>query len=65
MTYGSLNVENDKIIYMPIDHFIKRQPNKDVHVIFDEIDSMLGVDSFNLIEKDNEATAIYHASLMK
>lgn len=51
MNYGSLNVENDKITYMSIDHFIKRKPNSNVHVIFDEIDSMLGVNSLSLIEK--------------
>lgn len=44
---------------MPLDHFIKRQPNNNVHVIFDEIDSMLGVNSFNLLEKGDEVTAIY------
>ena len=38
MNYGSTNVRDDKITYMPLDHFIKRKPNPAVHVIFDEID---------------------------
>ena len=47
---------------MPLEHFLKRKPNKDVHVIYDEIDQMMGVNSFNIVEKDDEVTAIYQAS---
>ena len=50
---------------MPLEHFIQREPNEDVHVIFDEVDQMLGTNSFNLVEEGREVKAVYQASLMK
>jgi len=49
MNYGSLNVRHERIIYMPINEFLKRKPDPKVHVILDEIDSMLGTNSFNFV----------------
>src|SRR5688572_17959440 len=63
--YGSFNVLNNKVTYMPLEHFIKRDPNKLINVIFDEVDQMLGVNSFNLIEKGTDVKAVYQASLMR
>ena len=63
--YGSLHVKADKVEYMPLEHFIKRRPDKNIHVIFDEIDQMLGVKSFSMLEEGDQVTAVYQASLMK
>ena len=57
--YGSNRVRDGKITYMPLEHYIKRKPNPKVHVIFDEVDQMMGVNSFNLIEKDDDVRAVY------
>ena len=57
--YGSFNVKAEKIDYMPLEHFIKRTPDKNTHVIFDEIDQMLGSKSFSMIEEGSDVTAIY------
>ena len=59
MTYGSLNVESERITYMSLEQFIKRKPNENFHVIYDEIDQMLGCNSLNLIEKEENVIAIY------
>jgi hypothetical protein len=48
--YGSTNIISDKIIYMSFDNFLKRRPEPGTHVIFDEIDQMLGVNSFRVVE---------------
>ncbi len=62
---------------MSIADFFKRKPDPNVHVIFDEIDSMLGANSFNLVYQTIETKetdkviktdivkAIYNVSLMK
>lgn len=48
--YGSSNVRYDKITYMSITDFLKIKPDSNINVIYDEIDSMLGTSSFNLIK---------------
>jgi hypothetical protein len=50
--YGSLNCRKEKIMYMSIHDFLKRCPDSNVHVIYDEIDSMLGTSSFNVLIND-------------
>jgi hypothetical protein len=65
MTYGSLNVRDGNVTYMALKYFSKMKPNPNTHVIFDEIDQMLGVNSFDLIERDHHIMAVYQASLMK
>lgn len=55
---------------MSLAHFLKREPDHQIHVIFDEIDQMLGVDSFSLIEDEigesqSITRAVFNASLMK
>jgi hypothetical protein len=52
---------------MYLEHFLKRDPESNTHVIFDEIDSMLGVNSFSLIDDKeiNMTKAIFNASLMR
>jgi hypothetical protein len=49
MNYGSANVRNGKITYMSLSDFLKMKPEPGTYVIFDEIDQMLGVNSFHLI----------------
>lgn len=53
-----------KLEYISIQHFIKRQPEPLTNVIFDEIDSMLGTNSFSLIdyEKTKMTNAFYNIS---
>jgi len=65
--YGSYNVRDDKIEYMTLSHFLKRTPEPSTHVLFDEIDQMLGVNSFSLIDDKEEKTtkAVFNASTMK
>jgi hypothetical protein len=41
--YESPNVRFGKIIYMTLHEFLKRNPDRYVDVIFDEIDQMMGV----------------------
>lgn len=50
---------------MSIAEFLKMKPDPTIIVIYDEIDSMLGVNSFNLIQQSESITAVYNASLMK
>lgn len=62
--YGSPNVVHGKLEYISLTQFLKRQPESLTNVIFDEIDSMLGTDSFSLInnEETKITTAFYNAS---
>jgi len=50
---------------MSLDQFLKRHPNPNVHVIYDEIDQKLGNNSFDIMESGTTVTAIYRASIMK
>lgn len=63
--YGSHNVQSDRITYMSIADFLKITPNSRTIVIYDEIDSMLGTNSFNLIQENETIKSVYNASLMK
>lgn len=63
--YGSANVRYRKERYIDINDFLKMKPNPNINVIFDEIDRMVGVNSFNLVEKDSEIKTIYNINLMK
>lgn len=58
---------NGNIEYISLKHFLKITPDSTVHVIFDEIDSMLGASSFDLISDPETKTtkAVYNAALMK
>ena len=44
---------------MSLEAFVNKAPNSNVHVIFDEIDQMLGLNSINVIENENDFKAIY------
>jgi hypothetical protein len=48
-----LNALSSKILYISIDDFLKRTPDDHTIVIFDEVDQMVGNNSFNIIESDN------------
>src|SRR5438132_98676 len=50
---------------MSIADFLKITPNPRTIVIYDEIDSMLGTNSFNLIQENEIIKSVYNASLMK
>jgi hypothetical protein len=65
--YGSNNVRDGRIEYLPLKHFLKRTPDPQIHVIFDEIDQMLGVNSLTLLDdKESKTTkAVFVASTMK
>ena len=49
-TYGSPYVANSMIRYMDLNSFLQTTPDKDTVVICDEIDQMLGAESFLLTE---------------
>ena len=36
-----------------------------MHVIYDEIDQMMGCNSLKLVEGEDKVTSVYQASLMK
>jgi peptidyl-tRNA hydrolase len=65
MNYGSPNVSSGKIVYMSISDFLKMTPDSNTIVIYDEIDSMLGTSSFNLLKQSESIKSVYNASLMR
>lgn len=65
MNYGSPNVSSGKIVYMSISDFLKMTPDINTIVMYDEIDSMLGTGSFNLLKQSESIESVYNASLMR
>ena len=63
--YGSKKVVKGTIIYISIHDFLKMTPNQRFNVIFDEMDSMVGVNSFRILIKELLAKPVYNTSLMR
>ncbi len=53
------------IRYMDLNSFLQTTPNKETVVICDEIDQMLGTDSFKLTEENGRMEAFYFPSFLK
>jgi hypothetical protein len=52
-------------VYLSIDDFLKRNPDNETVVLFDEIDEMVGQQSFNIVETADKVKGSYYPELMK
>lgn len=53
------------IEYLSLENFNRKKPNPDTYVIYDEIDQMMGCNSFCTIELEvNKVKCIYRPSVM-
>ena len=63
-TYGSTWVNNGSIRYVSLEHFLAMEPVEDSVAIFDEIDQMIGCNSFYINESNNVLEACYLPNLL-
>jgi hypothetical protein len=50
---------------LSIEDFLKKDPDDNTIVLFDEIDQMIGESSFNIMETPTHVKAFYYPELMK
>jgi hypothetical protein len=56
---------SQRIVYLSIDDFLKRNPDDQAVVLFDEIDEMIGQQSFNIVEMGDKVKGSYYPEVMK